>query len=143
MSVTTIEELAKIKNTFVVELPPFADGNKLTVELKNPSIIDMVCSGRIYNPIIGDAMKVIGEEAAKENISEAEKEAREEQSRKAKIESIKFMKYVAESCLVNPTLEDINKYTGGLTDEQIFAIFDAVKLDAVKLSKFCEVPANS
>lgn len=142
MSVTTIEELAKIKNTFVVELPPFADESKLTVELKNPSIIDMVCSGRIYNPIIGDAMKVIGEEV-KENISEAEKEAREEQSRKAKIESIKFMKYVAESCLVNPTLEDINKYTGGLTDEQIFAIFDAVKLDAAKLSKFCEVPANS
>ena len=142
MSVTTVEELAKIKITFVVELPPFTDGSKLTVELKNPSIIDMVCSGRIYNPIIGDAMKVIGEEA-KENISEAEKEAREEQSRKAKIESIKFMKYVAESCLVNPTLEDINKYTGGLTDEQIFAIFDAVKLDAAKLSKFCEVPANS
>lgn len=142
MSVTTVEELAKIKNTFVVELPPFADGSKLTVELKNPSIIDMVCSGRIYNPIIGDAMKVIGEEV-KENVSEAEKEAREEQSRKAKIESIKFMKYVAESCLVNPTIEDINKYTGGLTDEQIFAIFDAVKLDAAKLSKFCEVPTNS
>lgn len=142
MSVTTVEELAKIKNTFVVELPPFADGSKLTVELKNPSIIDMVCSGRIYNPIIGDAMKVIGEEV-KENVSEAEKEAREEQSRKAKIESIKFMKYVAESCLVNPTIDDINKYTGGLTDEQIFAIFDAVKLDAAKLSKFCEVPANS
>lgn len=142
MSVTTVEELAKIKNTFVVELPPFADGSKLTVELKNPSIIDMVCSGRIYNPIIGDAMKVIGEEV-KENISEAEKEAREEQSRKAKIESIKFMKYVAESCLVNPTIEDINKYTGGLTDEQVFAIFDAVKLDTAKLSKFCEVPANS
>ena len=142
MSVTTVEELAKIKNTFVVELPPFADGSKLTVELKNPSIIDMVCSGRIYNPIIGDVMKVIGEEA-KEDVSEAEKEAREEQSRKAKIESIKFMKYVAESCLVNPTIEDINKYTGGLTDEQIFAIFDAVKLDAARLSKFCEVPANS
>ena len=49
--VTTIEELKKMRNTFEAELPPFADGSKLVVLLKKPSVFDMVLNGKKLNAV--------------------------------------------------------------------------------------------
>lgn len=136
MAITTLNDLANVKNTFEVELPPFADGTPFTAELRKPSLINMICSGRVSNPLILDALKLIGENSGKDELSK-------EEAFKAQIESMKFMKGIAEYCLVVPKMEDIVKTVGDLTDEQIIAIFNFAQFDVNKLSKFCEVPANS
>lgn len=136
MAITTLNDLANVKNTFEVDLPPFGDGTPFTAELRKPSLINMFCSERISNPLISDALKLIGESSSKENLSS-------EEAFKAQVESMKFMKTVSEYCLVNPPIEEVNKLAGGLTDEQIIAIFNFAQFDVNSLSKFCEVPANS
>ena len=69
MAITTLNDLANVKNTFEVDLPPFGDGTPFTAELRKPSLINMFCSERISNPLISDALKLIGESSNKENLS--------------------------------------------------------------------------
>ena len=122
--VTTIEELKKMRNTFEAELPPFADGSKLVVLLKKPSVFDMVLNGKISNPLFPS-----------ENNSSSDTDY---------LESIKFINEIAENCLVQPTAKEIKEYTGSdLTDEQIMAIYSLAVKDVNDLEKFCKVPANN
>ena len=131
--VTSIEELKKMRNTFEAELPPFADGSKLVVLLKKPSVFDMVLNGKISNPLFPAVNNVLGKSSENNSGSDTDY-----------LESIKFIKEIAENCLVQPTAKEIKEYTGSdLTDEQIMAIYSLAVKDVNDLEKFCKVPANN
>lgn len=133
--ITSIEDLKKVKPYVEVELPPFSDGTPLTAALKKPSIIDMMCQGRVANPLMLAVNEVMGE-------TTSEKPQFNEKQAEAMVESKKFMEAVAENCLVQPKLKDINEYAGGLTDEQLLAIYNFATEDTTDLAKFCKVPTN-
>ena len=132
--ITSIEYLKKVKSYVEKELPPFADGTPFTAALKRPSIIDMVCQGRIANPLMPTINTLIGE-----NSSQSSQHNGEENM----VEALKFMETIAESCLVQPKLSEVKEYAGGLTDEQMFAIYSFAMETTNNLTKFCEVPTNS
>lgn len=125
--ITTIEELKKASICFEAVLPPFPNGIPFTAKLKKPSIFDMTSEGKIANPLLLSALGVVGENTQQKT------ELSPEESTKM----LQFVRNVAESCLVEPTLQQINEYAGGLSDNQIFAIYQTVIADIQAYEKFC------
>lgn len=134
--VTNLEQLKNINQE--VELPPFADGTPLIAKVKRTSLINMVCDGRIPNPLVKVVLSMFdgnkGENASSENKNISDDE---------KIDSFKFMMAIVKDCLIEPTYQQITECGLELTDNQIMAIFSYAMGNANNLVKFCSVPGNS
>lgn len=133
MTPTSIEELKKAKLTTIRELPSFPDGTPLVVELKKPSLIDMTIRGRILNPLLTSAISIIPTEDKEKAEGEKATPALNAEDFKSTAE---LFITICEECMVKPTYAEVKEYAGGLTDEQILAIYNYTQEGMDKLQSF-------
>lgn len=130
LQVTGIEDLKKASPYRVVELPPFPNGTPLVVKIQSPKLIDMMINGGIYNPLNEVVNEVIEGKAPKKNGKKVKPDPENQKS------AMELIKKIAVSCLVEPTVAEIEEYAGGLTDMQIFAIYKEIESEVKVLSSF-------
>ena len=130
--VTSIEELKKAKQTWEFKAPPFANGIELVVELRQPALTTMMLDGTISNPLLNDVQTLV----------EPEKKNSKKATAAQKVSAFKFINTVVNYCVVSPTIQEIEEYAGGLTDNQILAIYEEVMKTVTDMSSFRTDSAN-
>lgn len=135
MAIATIEDLKKIKQTKTIQLPAFFDGTVIQVEVQQPSLVQMMFEGRVSNPLLNDVQALTegGASPDAQMLGDTERQK----------SAFSFIKSVVKYCLVSPTMEEIEQYAGGLTDEQVLYIYNSVVQPVQDISKFRSIPANS
>ena len=115
LKVTNINDLRKIAEGEVVELPGFS-GAPFVARLKQASLVKLVSSGRIPNKLLGIATALFNSDTDKLN---------KELEKKEGIQGLhEIMSAMAEACLVEPTMKDIEDAGLELRDIQLSAIFN-------------------
>lgn len=132
---TSIEQLKSAKHTWEFKAPDFKNGVELVVELREPSFTAMLFDGTLTNPLITEVQKVTGEKPKGEN---------KKTDAKQTASVFKFINKVVEYCMVSPTYNEVKEYVkGGLSEEQLLAIYEEVMRSTKDLSSFREQPTNS
>lgn len=127
MEVTSLNKIREMANGIVLNLPPFDDGTPFYARLHRPSILGMVCAGKIPNELIGFAAEMI--DLKNQSIKADEKFSPERVQK-----TYAFMEVVARECLVEPTYDEIIETGYKLNDEQLSALllFSQVGHKAIK-----------
>ena len=125
---TTIEQLMRAKSTWEFKAPPFANGTELVVELRQPSIITMLYEDGVTNPLLNDVNTLVEQSKnKKKNIKPTAEQT---------ASAYRFVTKVVDYCMVTPTLKEVNEYAGGLSNEQLLAIYQEVLKSVTDLSSF-------
>ena len=124
---TTIEQLMQAKSTWEFKAPSFANGAELIVELREPSITAMMYDDGVSNPLLND-VEVLSKQA------ESKKKAKATPEQQAS--AFRFIGKVVRYCMVSPTMDEVEKYAGGLSDTQLLAIYEEVMKSTTDLSSF-------
>ena len=115
MQITSLEQLQSIKQTEIIELPPFEDGTPLNVEVKKPNMMQLMTSGKIPNTLLSSAMDMfngkVGQkmEKAANNISDLK-------------DLVGMMNVIAEASLVRQSYKEIKSLGIDLTDNQLMGL---------------------
>ena len=117
--VTTSEDIKKLKDGIVIELPDFDKDTPFTARVKRPSLMDMCGKGTIPNPLLNAAQRLWEGDVPKGSIKDYNDVIRK----------------VVEVALVEPSYDEVKDV---LTDDQLIAIFDYTQGGAVKLLPFRE-----
>ncbi len=117
--VTTSEDIKKLKEGTVIELPDFDKDTPFTARVKRPSLMEMCGNGAIPNPLLNAAQRLWEGDVGKGNLKDYNEVIRK----------------VVEVALVEPTYEEVKDV---LTDDQLVTIFDYTQGGAVKLLPFRE-----
>ena len=115
MQVTSLEQLQAIKQTEIIELPPFEDGTKLNVEVKKPNMMQLIAAGKIPNTLLSSAMEMFNGKAG-EKMQKAADNAGDLK------DLVGMMNVIAEASLVNPTYKQIKELGIDLTDNQLMGL---------------------
>lgn len=130
---TSIEQLKSAKHTWEFKAPDFKNGVELVVELREPSLTTMIFDGTITNPLINEVSKMTGQKEGEKKKPDAKQTA----------SVFKFINKVVQYCMVSPTYEEVNEFAGGLSEEQLIAIYDEVMRSCKDLTSFREESADS
>lgn len=130
---TSISELKNAKYTWEFKAPDFPNGTPLTVELRSASIMSMMKDGVISNPLLSDV----------QTLTEKGSKGKPKLTAQQQSDIYKFIMDIVSYCIVSPTVDEIKEYAGGLTDAQVFAIYDEVMKPVKQLSSFRTESTNS
>ena len=130
-NVTTIEELKKIGEGEIIELPPFDNGKTIKVRIRKPDITMMIFKGKIPNPLMKTAMKIAGEK-----VDDNEKDSKKEPDMEETQRYFQLLELVAKNCLLSPTYDEIEQYAGGLNLQQLVAILNHAQVEVNDLNSF-------
>lgn len=123
--ITSIDELKKVANGAIVELPPFAEGTTFCAKLKRPSLLNMVKQGKIPNALLVRANELFvqtgGLDPEEENMME---------------EMFEVIELIANETFVEPTYKEIKEAEIELTDEQLMFIFSYAQQGVKALESF-------
>lgn len=123
--ITSIDELKKVANGAIVELPPFAEGTTFYAKLKRPSLLNMVKQGKIPNTLLVRANELFvqagGLDPEEENMME---------------EMFEVIELIASETFVEPTYKEIKEAGIELTDEQLMFIFSYAQQGVKALESF-------
>jgi hypothetical protein len=131
VNVTTIEELKQIGEGEIIELPPFDNGKTIKVRIRKPDITMMIFKGKIPNPLMKVAMKLAGEK-----VDDDKKNDKKEPDFEETQNYFQLLELVAKNCLLSPTYDEIEQYTGGLNLQQLVAILNYAQIEVNDLSSF-------
>ena len=129
---TSIEQLKSAKHTWEFKAPDFKNGVELVIELREPSLTTMMFDGTITNPLINEVSKLTGQK------TEGKKP-----DAKQTASVFKFINKVVQYCMVSPTYQEVEEYAGGLSEEQLIAIYDEVMSACKDMTFFREESANT
>jgi len=116
MEVTKIDDLKKLKEGEVVELPGFDDDTPFNARLKRPSLLTLCKVGTIPNNLLSAAQKIF------------------EGDKKGNVKDYgEVLHIVASVAIVEPDYEQIKDL---LTDEQLTAIFNYTQFGVAALLPF-------
>lgn len=130
LKVTTFEELKRIAEGEVVELPPFAGNNRFVARLKVPSLTEMIATGKIPNRLATEVIKMFEGKEKKDGkigVNLNSKEGRK---------LITLARKVAKEALVEPTMKEIEEAGLKLTDTQALAIYNYVDEKVIEAFPF-------
>lgn len=123
--ITSINELKKVANGVIVELPPFAEGTTFYAKLKRPSLLGMVKQGKIPNTLLVRANELFvqsgGLDPEEENMMQ---------------EMFDVIDLIANETFVEPTYKEIKDAGIELTDEQLMFIFSYAQQGVKALESF-------
>lgn len=112
MAVTTLDQLKKYSEGSEVELPGFYGKEPITVRLKRPSLMLLVQSGEIPNPLLNTAAELF-----QKGVNDAVKNG----------DSFKYtaeaLTRIAKASLIEPSYADFEKAGLSLTDAQLMYIY--------------------
>ena len=114
--ITKIEDLKKSSGGSEVELPGFVSGETITVKLCRPSLLKLIESGSIPNPLLAAASELFG------------KGVFELQKTKGDFgDTAKVVLQMAKAALIEPTYEELEAADIDLTDSQLLYIYNFVQ----------------
>lgn len=126
---TSLEELKAYSEGTLIELPPFARGQKLVVRAKRPSLLGLVQNGKIPNPLMGVVNEMFTDGYAK-TLQSKDKDVLKRIS--------EVFDLVIEETLIEPTYEEIKSTGLELTDEQKMFLFNFGQWGVQSLAPFLE-----
>lgn len=132
MKVTSIEQLVKYSDGQIVELPPFAEGQRFVAKIKRPSMMGLIKSGKIPNSLLKTANSLF----LKGGVSS-------EGDDKVLDNLFDVLDVLCEATFVEPKYKDIKEAGINLTDEQYMFIFNYTQSGVKSLEKFRKVEANN
>lgn len=113
LKVTSIEQLKEYSKGTIVEFPPFAEGQRFIARIKRPSIMHMVKSGKIRNPLLEKTNEMF----MTSNVKELDDD-------NMLSEMMDILETIAEDTFVEPSYKEIKDAGVILTDEQYMFIFN-------------------
>lgn len=132
MKVTSIEQLVKYSDGQIVELPPFAEGQRFVAKIKRPSMMGLIKSGKIPNSLLKTANSLF----LKGGVSS-------EGDDKVLDNLFDVLDVLCEATFVEHKYKDIKEAGINLTDEQYMFIFNYTQSGVKSLEKFRKVEANN
>lgn len=124
--VTTLEELKKVGEGMVVQLPNFPNGTPLVVKIRYPSLLEMMQSdGSIPNPLMGSVLEIAPKEV-KSQLS-ASDSAHTVPTKEQVTASMELIRSLCKKCLVSPTYTEIEELAGGMTDVQVMSLYKRIQ----------------
>ena len=136
LKVTSFEDLVKISEGEIVELPSFAEGHPFVARLKRPSMLSMIKAGKIPNELLTDANNLFAKgpgRVANEKISDPAMMSN----------MFVIMDEVCKASFVEPTYEEIVKSGVELTDEQQMFVFTYSQSGVKALKSFRQQRGNT
>jgi hypothetical protein len=116
-TITTLADLQTYAEGKVVKFPDFAEGQPLVARVRRPSLLVLAKTGKIPNSLLSSASDLFmngGGGMQTDN----------EDNVNLLADMYDICVIIAESCLITPTVEEINNSGMVLTDEQLMAIFN-------------------
>lgn len=132
MKVTSIEQLIKYSEGQIVELPPFAEGQRFVARIKRPSMMGLIKSGKIPNSLLKTANSLF----LKGGVSS-------EGDDKVLDNLFDVLDVLCEATFVEPKYSDLKEAGISLTDDQYMFIFNYTQEGVKSLEKFRKVKANN
>ncbi|HDK7168218.1 esterase [Clostridium sporogenes] len=130
LKVTNIEDLKKVAQGEVIQLPQFAQGIPFNARVKRVSLLNLVRKGVVPNKLLSAAEELFyGKQSSKENVDLAQ--------------MTDVMYIMAENALIEPSIEDLKSVGLELTDEQIVALFNYTQEGVSELDSFREESENT
>lgn len=129
VKVISIEELKKLSEGEVVELPSFQSGEKIKVRLRRPSMMYLVKSGKVPNELLTEANKLFVQGTG----GAVTKGLDDPDTLKNTIDLIEV---ICEEAFVEPTYKDIKSAGIHLTDSQLIAVFEYTQNGVENLKSF-------
>lgn len=128
LKITSIEELKKVANGELVELPGFTEGVKFVARLKRPSMLAMAKMGKIPNSLLDSANKLfVGVGNVMNNKSS---------NNDALIELFDIIEIICQESFVEPTYQELKDNGIELTDQQKLAVFAYTQRGVKSLENF-------
>ncbi|EJE7233608.1 esterase [Clostridium sporogenes] len=130
LKVTNIEDLKKVAQGEVIQLPQFAQGIPFNARVKRVSLLNLVRKGVVPNKLLSAAEELFyGKQSSKENVDLAQ--------------MTDVMYIMAENALIEPSIEDLKSVGLELTDEQIVALFNYTQEGVSELDSFRKESENT
>ena len=114
LKVTTLKDLQNYKNGQVVELPSFAEGQPFVARIRRPSMMRLVEQGKIPNKLL---------EKANELYANGATAIMDTDENSMLTEALELFDIIADSMLLEPTLQEVKETVGSLTDDQYMFLF--------------------
>lgn len=128
LKVTKIEDLLKIKDGELVELPNFSNDVPFVARLKRPSMLAMIKTGKIPNDLLDEANGLFTNGAVKTINNSIDREVM--------VKMFELFEVICEEALVEPSYKDLKGAGISLTDEQQIAIFSYTQSGVKALEPF-------
>lgn len=128
LKVTKIEDLIKIKDGELVELPNFSNDVPFVARLKRPSMLGMIKTGRIPNDLLDEANGLFTNGAVKTINNSIDREVM--------VKMFELFEVICKEALVEPSYKDLKDAGISLTDEQQIAIFSYTQSGVKALEPF-------
>jgi len=126
-SVTPLETIRIASMGNLVDIPGFADGEMITVQLRRPNMLTLMKSGKIPNDLMDSVADLFP--GTKSGLSQ--------ESSQLKIKNIAgLMEVFCEACLVNPTWQELTDAGIELTMDQMTFIFNYAQGGVKELKPF-------
>lgn len=130
LKVTNIEDLKKVAQGEVIQLPQFSQGIPFNARVKRVSLLNLVRKGVVPNKLLSAAEELFyGKQSSKENVDLTQ--------------MTDVMYIMAENALIEPSIEDLKSVGLELTDEQIVALFNYTQEGVSELDSFREESENT
>lgn len=126
MRPTTVDELRKYASGAVIKLPNFADGMPLYVRMRRPSMLDMIASGKIPNPLASIAASLFAKGGR----------AIDAQDPGQVKELVDIFHIFCEVSFVEPTYQQIKEAGLELNDEQLVFVSNYIQGGTKALEHF-------
>lgn len=130
LNVTSIDDLVKASQGTLVELPPFAQGTQFVARLKRPSMLALIRSGKIPNPLLLSANELFvkgGVDVDDENSLN---------------QLFQILDILCEACFVEPSYQALKDAGVELTDDQYMYIFNYTQQGVEALKPFRQEHQN-
>lgn len=134
LKVTTLKELREYKNGQIVELPPFAEGQPFVARIRRPSMMKLVEQGKIPNTLMEKANELYANGTA--GIMDTD-------DKTMLAQAMELFDIIADSMLIQPTLQEIKDTVGSLTDDQYIYLFAYSQRGVKMLEGFRAVKENN
>ena len=129
--VISIDDLKKLAEGELVELPSFSGEEGFFVRLRRPSLIQMVKSGKIPNELLNEANVLFAGGANGVAQRGVQKNDPEMLSKMCDL-----LETVCEAAFVQPTYKEIKNAGIQLTDSQLLAVFSYTQNGVESLKSF-------
>ncbi|MDS1005120.1 esterase [Clostridium sporogenes] len=130
LKVTNIEDLKKLAQGEVIQLPQFSQGIPFNARVKRVSLLNLVRKGVVPNKLLSAAEELFyGKQNSKENVDLAQ--------------MTNVMYIMAENALVEPSIDELKNVGLELTDEQIVVLFNYTQEGIGELDSFREESENT
>lgn len=128
MEITNLQQLKKMAECDIIELPRFKKEIPFNVKVKRVSLLNLVRKGVIPNSLLSAAEELFYGKQASKDVDLKQ------------LTNVMFI--MSENALVEPSIKDLKEVGLELTDEQIVALFNYTQEGVRELEPFREEPEN-